>query len=741
MSPEGHVLTGNLEDMPWELRDVFEYGANFRYQLKAEDTLEAIELGLECYTRPKLEYWITRNENGSNQPQIDKLKAWKEYVIDQCKSQIRASDETKQQQRLTKKKLDAIKKLRKDFVICRVDKTTHNLCVMCKELYKWKLSKELRSEEIYTDAGEEEGNGLLTSEADILERHKAFMQEQGYKKFVPKLPYAYLTVKCHKDPIGSRFIVGVAADQRARNDGEELSIVEKLHFATTKSPECSTTAASVWLDKELKKVMTLLEAKDKRLIAEQGISRYWIIEDMERFFQDVKIKDAMGQLKGKKPRTTDFTTMYTSLQQDDIVNNVGKAVEEALSFNERCSDRDHIRDIATKTKIMKHVKFIVQNTYIGNDPTYIVRQTRGLPMGTNCAPRLANLTLYVYEAKYIDRLLHQGKIEDARLHTNTKRFIDDMISFGTEPPGSEWYAGLEHKETTKATCVEFLGAKIEWKPDGYLDFWVFDKFDEWNFSVIKFPHADSNAAEHQSPGIVTGQLNRFRSIINSVKAFKEATTKLVIQMLRRKHSTIQIYKGWEQHVKKYQGDGYMNYSILRAWFRRMINWAYKNNQHSEAIAYAEQRHRIQLDVAYSPVSPVVQQLSDQATLGHQQDNEDQGTPSSIETNDTVQQDHVEIVSINSTPDEDRSHEIISINSTPEQPINSADDNSVENNFLRAFNLSFGRLGQQQPQNQLQEQQRRRSSRQRTPRTSLTASSFSNSRQSYEIRVSKGKNKR
>ena len=182
----------------------------------------------------------------------------------------------------------------------------------------------------------------MTSEADILERHKAFIQEQGYKKFVPKLPYAYLTVKCHKDPIGSRFIVGVAADQRARNnDGEELSIVEKLHFATTKSPECSTTAASVWLDKELKKVMTLLEAnKDKKLIAEQGISRYWIIEDMERFFRDVKIKDAMGQLRGKKPRTTDFTTMYTSLQQVDIVNNVGKAVEEALNFNERCSTRN-----------------------------------------------------------------------------------------------------------------------------------------------------------------------------------------------------------------------------------------------------------------------------------------------------------------------------------------------------------------------------------------------------------------
>ena len=99
-------------------------------------------------------------------------------------------------------------------------------------------------------------------------------------------------------------------------------LVETLHFATTKSPECSTTAASVWLDNELKKVMTLLEVKDRKLIAEQGISRYWIIEDMENFFQDIKIKDAMGQLKGKKPRTTDFTTMYTSLKQVDIVNNV-----------------------------------------------------------------------------------------------------------------------------------------------------------------------------------------------------------------------------------------------------------------------------------------------------------------------------------------------------------------------------------------------------------------------------------
>ena len=53
-------------------------------------------------------------------------------------------------------------------------------------------------------------------------------------------------------------------------------------------------------------------------------------------------------------------------------------LEEALNFNHnKCSDRDRIKDIATKATIVKHVKFILQNNYIGNDPSYIiVRQTK-----------------------------------------------------------------------------------------------------------------------------------------------------------------------------------------------------------------------------------------------------------------------------------------------------------------------------------------------------------------------------
>ena len=82
-------------------------------------------------------------------------------------------------------------------------------------------------------------------------------------------------------------------------------------------------------------------------------------------------------------------------------------------------------------------------------------------MGTNCAPRLANLTLYVDEAQFLDGLLARNQINEAKLHCHTKRFIDDMITLGVAPPEPRWYDNnLQHTETTEDFHVEFLGAKI-----------------------------------------------------------------------------------------------------------------------------------------------------------------------------------------------------------------------------------------------------------------------------------------
>ncbi len=102
--------------------------------------------------------------------------------------------------------------------------------------------------------------------------------------------------------------------------------------------------------------------------------------------------------------------------------------------------------------------------------------------------------------------------------------------------------------------------------------------------------------------MTAGQLLRFRNIINTVTAFKEATTKLVVQMLKRKHSTIQIYKGWENHLKRFQGDRYMNYDRLRIWFRRMINWAFHHSKEENTIQMVHDYHA-PINLAVFPRSP------------------------------------------------------------------------------------------------------------------------------------------
>ena len=79
--------------------------------------------------------------------------------------------------------------------------------------------------------------------------------------------------------------------------------------------------------------------------------------------------------------------------------------------------------------IMDHVQHIVKNTYLFTKNGTIRRQKIGLPMGTNSAPELANLTLYVDESQYIDGLVQSPNAQDLELakdHAFTQRLIDDL---------------------------------------------------------------------------------------------------------------------------------------------------------------------------------------------------------------------------------------------------------------------------------------------------------------------------
>ena len=56
----------------------------------------------------------------------------------------------------------------------------------------------------------------------------------------------------------------------------------------------------------------------------------------------------------------------------------------------------------------------------------------GIPMGTDCAPRLADIILYSYEAEFIQTLLSTGRNQLPSRFNFTYRYIDD-VSFINNP--------------------------------------------------------------------------------------------------------------------------------------------------------------------------------------------------------------------------------------------------------------------------------------------------------------------
>jgi hypothetical protein len=51
----------------------------------------------------------------------------------------------------------------------------------------------------------------------------------------------------------------------------------------------------------------------------------------------------------------------------------------------------------------------------------------GIPMGTNCAPLLADLFLCSYESEFLQKLVQDKKIHEARAFNFTYRYIDDVL--------------------------------------------------------------------------------------------------------------------------------------------------------------------------------------------------------------------------------------------------------------------------------------------------------------------------
>ena len=118
-----------------------------------------------------------------------------------------------------------------------------------------------------------------------------------------------------------------------------------------------------------------------------------------------------------------------------------------------------------------------------------------IPMGTNCAPLLADLFLYSYENEFLDKLIKEGKL--ARKFNLSYRCIDDLISFNNKR-FKEFISDIYRKEltiseTTESTSIaSYLDLLFIRDKSNNIMTKLDDKRDAFGFHIVNFSFISSN---------------------------------------------------------------------------------------------------------------------------------------------------------------------------------------------------------------------------------------------------------
>jgi hypothetical protein len=216
---------------------------------------------------------------------------------------------------------------------------------------------------------------------------------------------------------------------------------------------------------------------------------------------------------------------------------------------------------------MDAIRFLVTNTYLLNGSN-LRRQAIGIPMGTNCAPTLANLFLYHFESAYIDRLVRQRLLEQAFAFHLTFRYIDDSLSIDN-PQWKEACVGstgiypkeLILNDTTPATGrVHFIGMNVEYEGKGFR-LSVHDKRADFPFDVRRYPLVSSLLPTSIPYGVFTSQLHRGYRICTDLVGFMEFVSELTERMLANGCSGKRLIRLFRTFFSRYDGCKYPGHSI------------------------------------------------------------------------------------------------------------------------------------------------------------------------------------
>ncbi len=504
--PVGHVITGDVALIPNEgLRTIFLKGAKYRIPIKIDWNLVDIEAARAVVTYTN--YLLRKKFITSAQAQ-----EYSDRFMHIVKSRIVLCKRSKQQDNYIDWDSEyrvPLEELQKKYVICQADKAANNFIFICRFWYIQVLCKEMGvicNSDGVAAMGNLTYRSVSTAAELLFKKHAALCSRFGLSldKKSEVLPLIFATPKLHKTPFAFRFIAGA-----------RCSSVKPLNLL---------------LFRILSHLQRHFRNYCKTISRLTGTSCYWSVKNSIEAVEGIKLfasKHNVGNVV-----TCDFSTLFTTLPHqvikaclfqlvDMCYKNAGKRFI-AIGYNKEWyanEPGEQNADCYSLEDVKELISTVLDETYV-QFAGIIFKQIKGVTMGGNSSSLIADLTLSVMEFNYMAKAKKDGNAEDCWIG----RYIDDVGAVNKptfESNSKQIYGEDLVLKVTNADKNRAAFLDLSIKIDNGVSFAVYNKTEDFNFEVVRYPFADSNMHTNVGLGVFYSQLIRVARICSRGTDFEK----------------------------------------------------------------------------------------------------------------------------------------------------------------------------------------------------------------------------
>ena len=210
----------------------------------------------------------------------------------------------------------------------------------------------------------------------------------------------------------------------------------------------------------------------------------------------------------------------------------------------------------TADNICQMIEFLIDNIFVQSGGC-LFRQVIGIPMGTNCPPLLADLSLYSYENEFLGNMIRSGHRRLARSFNLCCRYIYNLIVFNNKKfldYLKEIYPSqLTVEKANKSDhLADYLDLTFIIDSGDKLSTRLYDKLDHFDFHMVNFPFLSSNIPSGPSYGVCISQVIRYARCCSDQDDCRYRHKCLEDRLLSQSYIALRLEKSFKKFYGRYQ---------------------------------------------------------------------------------------------------------------------------------------------------------------------------------------------